>query len=130
MNAEANAAPRVLVVEDEIMVSMMLEDRLERAGYRVLAAATLDDALKLAREERIDVAVLDVNLGGQRSFPVAEALRRRGIAFTFASGYGADGLPPEYRDEAILQKPYDSKTLLGMLTSLHAHHASGPGTAH
>lgn len=112
------AAPCVLVVEDEILVSMMLEDRLERAGYRVIAAANLRDALELARERAIDVAVLDVNLGGDTSFPVADTLRQRGIAFTFASGYGVDGLPPEYRDEAVLQKPYDTGQLLSSLTSL------------
>ena len=124
MTIKLDAALRVLVVEDEIMVSMMLEDRLESAGYCVLAAANLADALKLAREELIDVAVLDVNLGGERSFPVADALRKRGIAFTFASGYGVEGLPPEYRGEAVLQKPYDTKTLLGLLTSLQGDRSS------
>ena len=120
MKTNVHTASCVLLVEDEIMVSMMLEDRLEHAGYRVLAAANLGSALKLAREESIDIAVLDVNLNGEPSFPVAEALRERGIAFAFASGYGIEGLPQEYRGEAILQKPYDTKTLLGLLTSLQA----------
>lgn len=120
MKMDIHAAPCVLLVEDEIMVSMMLEDRLEHAGYRVLSAADLGLALKFAREESIDVAVLDVNLSGEPSFPVAEALRERGIAFTFASGYGVEGLPQEYRGEAILQKPYDTKSLLSLLAALQA----------
>ena len=125
MKTSVPAVPCVLLVEDEIMVSMLLEDRLEHAGYRVLAAATVEAGLKLAREGLIDVAVLDVNLNGESSFPVAEVLRKRGIGFTFASGYGVEGLPPEYRGEAVLQKPYDTKTLLGVLTSLRVARDSG-----
>ena len=118
MTAVTQAAPSVLLVEDEIMVAMMLEDRLEQAGYRVLAAANLGDALELARLEQIDVAVLDINLDGESSFPVAEVLRQRGIAFTFASGYGNVGLPERYRSENMLQKPFDSNALLGALSRL------------
>lgn len=125
MKTTVPTVPCVLLVEDEIMVSMMLEDRLEHAGYRVLAAANLRSALELAREGLIDVAVLDVNLAGESSFPVADALRKRGIPFTFASGYGIEGLPQEYRREAVLQKPYDTKTLLGLLTSLQVQRGSG-----
>lgn len=88
------------------------------------------DARELARERFIDVAVLDVNLGGEPSFPVADALRTRGIAFTFASGYGVDGLPPEYRAEAVLQKPYGTKALLRLLTSLQADRPSRCDRAH
>lgn len=110
--------PCVLLVEDEIMVSMMLEDRLERAGYRVLTAASVDAALSLVRQWPVDVAVLDVNLDGELSFPVAEALRERGVGFTFASGYGIDGVPPQYRGENMLQKPYDTRTLLDLLARL------------
>lgn len=114
MTAE-RAARCVLLVEDEIMIAMMLEDHLEHAGYRVLCAATVGAALKLAREASIDVAVLDVNLSGEPSFPVADALRERGIGFIFASGYGIDGLPPQYRGDPILQKPYRTQALLDML---------------
>lgn len=118
MNTTSQAAPGVLLAEDEIMVSMMLEDVLEMSGYRVLTAATLDDALALAHSADIDVAVLDVNLGGEASFPVADVLRQRGIAFTFASGYGIEGIPQAYRNENTLQKPYDTRTLLDALTRL------------
>ncbi len=118
MTTTNGAAPCVLLVEDEIMVSMMLEDLLEQAGYRVLMAANLEDALELARHEAIDLAVLDVNLDGEPSFPVADALRQRGIAFTFASGYGVDGVPQPYRSDPMLQKPFDTRSLLRMLSRL------------
>lgn len=62
--------------------------------------------------------MLDVNLDGETSFPVAEALRQHGIAFTFASGYGVSGVPPEYRGDNMLQKPYDARALLGTLSRL------------
>ena len=118
MTGASHAGSCVLLVEDEIMVSMMLEDRLERAGYRVLTAATLDTALTLAADGQVDVAVLDINLDGRPSFPVAEVLRQRGIPFTFSSGYGAEGLPPSYRGESMLQKPYATKALLDVLDRL------------
>ncbi|WEN14251.1 response regulator [Rhodanobacter sp. AS-Z3] len=121
MNTPNSAAPRVLLVEDEVMVSMMLEDLLERAGYRVITASNLDDALRLAQSSDMDVAVLDVNLDGELSFPVADILRARGIAFTFASGYGTDGVSAGYRSENMLQKPYDIKTLLNELSRLRAN---------
>lgn len=118
MTGASHAGSCVLLVEDEIMVSMMLQDRLERAGYRVLTAATLDAALTLAAHGQVDVAVLDINLDGQPSFPVAEVLRQRGIPFTFSSGYGVEGLPPSYRSESMLQKPYATEALLNALDRL------------
>lgn len=117
MRTNERARRCVLLVEDEIMIAMMLQDRLEQAGYRVLCAATFGVALKLAREASIDIGVLDVNLCGKTSFPVADALRERGIGFVFASGYGIDGLPPQYRGDPILQKPYETKALLSLLAA-------------
>jgi FixJ family two-component response regulator len=64
------------------------------------------------------VVVLDINLAGETSFPVAEVLRRRGIPFVFSSGYGDDGLPATWKDEKILQKPYDSSELISVLNDL------------
>lgn len=118
MTENGQSLLRVLLVEDEVMVSMMVQDCLEQAGFHVLVASNLADALKLAEHGEIDVAVLDVNLDDQRSFPVAEVLRQRGIAFAFASGYGVDGVPQQYRSERMLQKPFDTRALLEMLTSL------------
>jgi DNA-binding response OmpR family regulator len=74
---------RVLVVEDEMMVSMLIEDMLEDLGCTVVGpAARLDEALALARDTEIDCAVLDVNLGGQPIFPLADYLREKGAPFS------------------------------------------------
>jgi len=96
----------VLMVEDEMCLAMLLEDQLSDAGYRVLRSARLAEALALADREHIDAAVLDVNLGGQAVFPLAERLRAQGVPMVFASGYGEPGIPAEYRDCPVLQKPY------------------------
>lgn len=116
--AETTKNACVLLAEDEMMVAMMLEDRLEHFGYQVLKAARLTACLALAESAPIDLAILDINLAGELSFPVAEVLRRRGIPFVFSSGYGDSGLPATWKDEKILQKPYDSSQLISMLNSL------------
>ncbi len=110
----------VLMVEDEMNLAMMLEDILEDAGYHVLKAARLPQALALAQSEPIDAAILDVNLAGVQVFPVAAALRQRGIPFLFASGYGGKGLTPEFAGSPMLQKPYSVQQLLGALDAVLA----------
>lgn len=81
-------------------------------GHQVVGPANrIDEALDLARVSEIDIAVLDINLAGVRSFPVAAVLRERGIPFIFASGYGSDGLIDDYRHEIALRKPYEAKEL-------------------
>ena len=98
---------RVLVVEDEAIVSMMLVDMLGDLGHEVVGTATrLDEALRLAATAELDVAMLDLNLAGQQTYPVAEALRARGLRFVFATGYGEDGLPDAWRGTPTLQKPF------------------------
>lgn len=118
----AASKPCVLVAEDEMLVAMMLEDRLEAHGYNVVKGARLHRCLELAESESIDLAVLDVNLAGEESFPVAAVLRRRGIPFVFSSGYGSAGLTAEWRGEAMLQKPYDGKQLIAALEALGHRH--------
>ena len=103
-----------------MLVAMMLEDLLEARGYTVLKAPHLSRAMELAESESIDVAMLDINLRGQDSFPIAAILRRRGIPFVFCSGYGKDGLPAEWRSEQMLQKPFDSAQLTAALDGLRA----------
>jgi DNA-binding response OmpR family regulator len=110
--------PCVLVAEDEPMVSMLLEDLLDAAGYRVLLADRLSAGLALASSENIDVAILDVTLGREDSFPIADALSARNVPFLFASGYGMDGLPDRYRSTTVLQKPYDMKGIRQALEKL------------
>ncbi|MEC5292841.1 response regulator [Aurantimonas sp. C2-6-R+9] len=106
------AAKRVLIVEDEVLLAMHLEDMLNELGYEVVGPATrIDMAMELACESDIDFAVLDINVAGKKSFPVADILRQRGIPFAFASGYGAEGLMDGYRGFPALRKPYAQEDL-------------------
>jgi CheY-like chemotaxis protein len=103
----SNAAKRVLVVEDEMLIGMLLEDMLADIGHEVVAVVSrLKDALVAAEKETFDLAILDVHLHGEAVFPVAETLATRGIPFVFATGYGERGLPETYRDRPVLQKPF------------------------
>jgi len=103
---------RALVVEDEMMVAMYVEDLLLDLGFEVAGIATgLDQAMPLARDGDFDFAVLDINLDGRLSFPIADVLRERGIPFLFASGYGSKGVSADYRDAVRIQKPFLSRDL-------------------
>lgn len=102
-----NKAHRILIVEDEALIAMQLEISLIGLGHNVEAIATrMDKAVLLAESVAIDFAVLDINVAGILSFPIADILRRRGISFMFATGYGTAGLAEGYRDEVTLRKPY------------------------
>lgn len=110
------ATKRVLVVEDELMIRMLLEDMLTDLGYEIAgAAAHVDEAVKLAKVADIDVAILDVNLNGHTVSPVAEVLDSRGLPFVFATGYGERGLPERYRDRPTVQKPFEQEMLSRIL---------------
>jgi CheY-like chemotaxis protein len=112
---------RVLVVEDEMMVSMLIEDMLAELGCEVVGPASrLDEAMALAREAEVDCAVLDVNLGGQPIFPVADLLRERGRPFAFATGYGDAGLREADKGSPVLQKPFREGDLARVLGELRA----------
>ena len=105
-------AKRVLIVEDEVLIAMNLEDMLNDLGHEVIGRATrIELAMDLARESDIDFAVLDINLAGKKSFPVADILSERGIPFAFATGNGPEGLMDGYRDFPALQKPYAQEDL-------------------
>lgn len=111
-NATIAAGRRVLIVEDELMIRMLLEGMLTDLGHTVAAeAGTIEEALKLAREAEFDVAVLDVNLNNRPITPVAEVLVKRGVPFVFASGYGQRGVPEPYRNNPTLQKPFQVEAL-------------------
>lgn len=110
---------RVLVVEDEVLIGMLLEDMLGDLGYEIAGTASrVDDAAALAREGQFDAAILDVNLNGQEVFPVAEILAGRGIPFVFATGYGERGLPLAHQHRPTLQKPFQQETLERQLAGL------------
>jgi len=107
---------RALVVEDEVLVGMLLEEMLHELGYELAALSThLDEALALARSAAFDFAVLDINLNGRQSFPVAEAIRARSLPFLFATGYGSRILSTAWRDVPILQKPFSLDELRAAL---------------
>lgn len=99
--------PRVLLVEDEGMIAMLIEDMLVDLGFEVAeTAARLDNALRAAETGSFDLALLDLNLDGTESYPVADILRARDIPIIFASGYGSTGLGAAYAGTPILQKPF------------------------
>ncbi|MDP2331199.1 MAG: response regulator [Reyranella sp.] len=108
---------RVLVVEDEVIIGMLVEDMLQELGYEVVALSThLDQAIELARSSNIDFAMLDLNLNGQLSYAIADVLRLRGLPFIFATGYGAKILVPPYAGTPTLQKPFHLDDLRRILT--------------
>ncbi len=118
------SALKVLVVEDEALVSMLVEDMLSDLGCTVIGpAAEIEEALRLAGSADIVAAVLDVNVGGRPIFPVADALKARGVPFAFASGYGEAGLSESHRGALVLQKPFREADLRRVLENLAAQTA-------
>ncbi|MDF0697139.1 response regulator [Rhizobium sp. MC63] len=108
---------KVLVVEDEGVVALLIEDMLEDLGCRIAASvARLPEACAAAAGSEFDLAVLDVNLAGQPSFPVAEILRKRGIPFMFSTGYGSASLPQEYAGCPVISKPFSAEDLKQEMT--------------
>jgi CheY-like chemotaxis protein len=98
---------RILVVEDEAAISLLLEDMLLDFGCEVIGpAARLSAALDAVAKESLDLAILDVNVAGEPIYPVAEALAQRSIPFVFSTGYGSAGIRDSFRDRPVLQKPF------------------------
>ena len=103
---------KVLVVEDEMMIAMLIEDMLDEFGCKLVGPATnVPRALELIGKEKVDVAVLDLNLDGKDTYAIADALLQKNVPFIFATGYGSTGMIPEYRDRSVLQKPFQAKDL-------------------
>ncbi len=114
---------RVLLVEDEALVAMLVEDMLADEGCVVVATATrVGEAVAKAGDTAIefDMAILDVNLAGEPVFPVAEALAKRGVPFAFATGYGAGGLPDTWKNRPTLQKPFTAADVTAVLQKIVA----------
>lgn len=110
------AARRVLVVEDEFLIALEVEEALTRAGYEVVGpAATAHQAERLAQQEALDAAVLDIDLQGETVFAVADLLVGRGIPFVILSGYGAEDLPERFRGRPSIGKPCPAEVLAPML---------------
>ena len=110
---------RVLVVEDEFLVAMLIEEMLESAGCVVIGPIPrIPEALDAVDRDTCDAAVLDINLSGERIDPVAEALSRRNVPFMFVTGYGNAGLPGDYVDRPQICKPFKMAELLGTVSRL------------
>jgi len=114
-------APRVLVVEDEMTIAMLIEDMVNELAYEVAAVVPrLEDAMRLLDSDSFDLAMLDVHLNGKTVFPFAAALEERDIPFLFATAYGPRGIPEEFRDRPVLQKPFGPVELRRALIELSA----------
>ena len=109
MNEQSLKGRRILVVEDEYMIADAMQRDLEDEGAIVVGPApTVRKALHLLEDEAdLDGAVLDMNLGDEKVFPVADALQARGIPFLFTTGYDAAGVPPAWRHVQRLEKPIE-----------------------
>jgi CheY-like chemotaxis protein len=108
---------KVLVVEDEMMIAMLIEDMLDEFGCKLVGPATnVPRALEFIGKESIDVAVLDLNLDGKDTYAIADALQRKNVPFIFATGYGSAGLRHEYGNRPVLQKPFQARDLETALT--------------
>jgi DNA-binding response OmpR family regulator len=120
MSENESGGRRILVVEDEMLIAMIIEDALKDSGGEIVGpVATLEKALKLAEEGEFDAAILDVTIRGGEVYPVAELLLKRGIPFVFSSGYGDWALPEELRDKPRLTKPFTAAALEEQLRLLY-----------
>lgn len=110
----------ILVIEDEMLVAMLLKDILADLGCTVVGSAVqVEQALAMIEATgALDAAVLDINLNGQKSYPVADALIARGVPFLFATGYGGDSVMDGYRSFPLLQKPFRLSELADALAKL------------
>lgn len=103
---------RVLVIEDETLVAMLIEDYLTEFGCKVAgSAARVSKGLQTLKGLEVDAAVLDVNVAGESVSPIAEVLDQRNVPFIFASGYGTRGLEPRWVGRPVLQKPFSAREL-------------------
>jgi CheY-like chemotaxis protein len=110
---------RILVVEDEMLVLMAIEDMLDDLGCEgIVPAATNAQAIALIEAQHFDAALLDLNLNGVRSYPVADALAAHDIPFAFATGYGGSALRDVDRQRPLLVKPFATAALETMLVGL------------
>lgn len=101
---------RILILEDEPIIGLALEDLLASRGATVVNTSRLDEA-RDALAQPIDAAILDVNVHGQMSYPVAAALAERAIPFIFATGYGDSSHPPEFGAVPTISKPYSAEDI-------------------
>ena len=106
----------ILVLEDEPIIGLALEDILVSRGASVVYASRMEEAHEALEDAEIDAAILDVNVHGHMSYPVAASLTELAIPFIFATGYGDSSHPPEFRDVPTIAKPYSAVELEAALT--------------
>jgi len=110
---------RVLVVEDEYLIALMICEILEKVGCVVVGpASSLESARKLSSRESIDGALLDINLNGEVVYPVADQLDRLNVPYVFVSGYGTVKLPDRFQDRPFITKPFLPHVLVQALESI------------
>ncbi len=113
------AGKRVMIVEDELLVALLIEDVLSDLGCTTVGPfGSVAQAMSAVDSESLDLAVLDVNLGGEMVYPVAESLERRRIPFLFVSGYGEDALLDGHPGWKVCAKPFHGKDLARMAAAL------------
>ena len=113
------AGYRVLIVEDEFFLAADLEDAIDRSGAEIIGPlGDLDSALAQVRSHVPDLATVDINLGGDLAYPLADALLREHVPFVFASAYEPDEIPARFRNVPHVVKPYAMDDLIGALASL------------
>ncbi|MGB3796927.1 MAG: response regulator [Alteraurantiacibacter sp.] len=118
-NFERHELLRILIVEDEWLVALDLESILEDAGYSVCGPAnTVETALELIESERVDLGLLDINLGKKTSYPIAAALREKAKPFAFLSGHSDAHIDSEFRDAPLISKPVEPKRLINHIGKL------------
>jgi PAS domain S-box-containing protein len=128
--AKLRDARRVMIVEDEALIGMMMKDALIGLGLAVMGPfVTVDDAMRALDENPVDFAILDVNLGGEWVYPVADRLATRGIPFVFITGYGVDGLDGRFAQTPVFEKPIEPQVLETMFGRAHAMLATNDATA-
>ncbi len=107
---------RIFIVEDNPFICDALEELLSEHGLIVAGVARkLKEAIRLAESIKVDLALLDVNIGGQQIDPVAEALTLRAIPVVFSTGYGRAGLPEAFVDRPVVEKPFHIESILAAL---------------
>lgn len=130
MSNDVLSGCRVLVVEDEALIAMVLEDMLDMLGCTLVGTAnSVEEAQELIANSEFDVAILDVNLGREPVYPIADIIDARGVPIIFATGSHRDTLPDRFSHCQVLEKPYTfpavEATLLRAVTSSDAIRAAG-----
>lgn len=111
--------PRILIIEDEFLVSLEIETVLTDAGFDVLEpAATIESALRILESEPVDAVILDRNLGGEDVSEIANRLRERKIPFVFLTGYGPETIPQQFQDVPLIAKPFDEQQLIASVQAM------------